>query len=623
MKRKSIFLTIVAVFLASVAWGQNTWPPKNTLPNGAKGSDTIYFCATYDSLYPIELGVDVAGKKLSPEYGEWTLYSTTKNVWIDDYSFGATKNGGAGNAFKVVGSGVGGYIFQYKAKNKLCGLEEAETFLVYVFVLPDFTNTVTVDSTTCLVEPKYDPRSLRPDINTADYFKKYLGLYDTANITYTWKYGSFADVPVDSVGVYGYTDTLRIASAPKGYTCGGKGAFKYTLKVVKEVGQLPYKARGICDTDTLGNGPDVNPNYWFERTFPGTYTPNKVGSTKGTVDGTWVEYTPGKWRCVYKFTYRDCGASTDSYAYDTLYIETAYGNWGADTVTFCRTVGDMTVFQLYDSATYPKIPQAPWKLSETNSQWLDWGTSGRGVIPVTYGTIHGYTSLKDKTVLIDSLRSNIRYTYQWFASGIECAFSGTPEKPDSGLIVVVIQDPFIAQDYTAQLCRTSYTSGFNVSEYTGVPVQWYDDGNNSVLNNTLNIAGFSPATLTYKYHYNIAPGCGPGGTGVFYLKVTDKVKVASSKTVKYCKDRLPSRINLNDVLNVAIGTLEWEYYGDNASNTSPIAVAAGFDKKGILTIADFTKTFPSATKFVFKVSNGGSCGVNANTTLIIEFGDVL
>jgi hypothetical protein len=618
MKRKSIFLTVVAVFLASVAWGQE-WPKASEIGDGLKfvGADTIYFCAPLDSLYPIELGVDVLGKKLSPEFGDWSLYATTSGASINDYAFNVTiKNGGAGNAFRVVGSGIGGYIFQYVAKDEQCSLEPGEIFLSYVFILPDNVSGGQVDSIKCKAAD-----GTTATIKSENVFKKkYLGLYDTAKIEYEFTVKEFHNVRLDSVSVQTFTDKLIIKSPiPAGYTCGTDVPFTYRLTIVDTV-ILKSKGRiGICATDTV-TAAGKTPYDYFDYGYPVTYSPATLAP--GNVG--WNTDAKGTWK-RFVGEYTNCKSTDKYYVYDTLFVQGAQNNWGEDTVSICRVPNTLSIFSLYDSADYSnKLPAAKWPLTESNSSWVDWGVS-LWSNPVNYGTVHGYTSLKGTSVLIDSLKSNVGYNYQWFAGGIECAFGPDGNgilKPDSGVLVVYITDPFIAQDYTAQLCQTSYSAPylFDLAKYTGISAEWKDDNNAPVSGNLLDISKLG--ANTYKYHYSVpASTCGPGGKGVFYIKVAKKVKVSSSKTVVYCSKRLPASINLSDVLNVAVGDIEWKYYGQDATG-SPISVD-GLSSDGYIDIDKFVKDSKNVgkTKFVFKVESGGC--VSQGTTLTIEFLDTI
>jgi hypothetical protein len=642
MKRKSIFLTIVAVLVASLAWGQTltpTWKDgsnASVTPDPAnENADTIYFCASLDSLYPIELGYDVAGKRLSPEFGEWSLYATTPGVSLvePDYAFGVAKNDGAGNAFKVVGSGIGGYIFRYVSADNQCGLNKDEIFLSYVFVLPDSSNVIEDDSIRCVEKTKFSPSTKRPDIDFSTYFKSVLDLYTTAGFTTSWKStGKFNDVPTDSIGIYSYQDTLilkKVHPSLSNYTCGLKIVFKFSLTVVKDVNEF-VKGTGYsaCASDTVGAGKNESPGKYFDHGYPGTFEPATIGAASGTTPGGVVS----EWKTigttkvgyrVFEFKYKDCQPS-EKYVYDTLYLrDTGKGNWGTASVTICREPGDKSIFYFYDQANYGN---GRWDLTETSSAWKDWGTSGLGATTIKYGTISGGPSLKGYTVLVDSLKSSLKYNYEWRASGIECAFTKDASgnlHPDSGLLVVSIQDPVIAQDYTAQLCKVSYgTDSFDLAKYTGVTEQWRAYSNDAVVpKNKVKVATlFAPSTQ--KYYYELAPLCGSGGKGVFYLKIAPTIKIAKSKTVSYCSDRLPASINLNDVLNITVKGITWAYDGDSGAGGP--SGAFGLSADGIIDVAEFTKKYGEVNTYIFTLSTtsviGGSCGVTDATKLKIVFG---
>jgi hypothetical protein len=619
MKRKSIFLTVVAVFLASVAWGQGkTWPSSSDFEGTGKkfvGADTIYFCAVLDSLYPIELGVDVAGVKLSTECGEWSLRSTSSSsVYAEDYDFDETiKNEGAGNAFRVVGSGIGGYIFQYVATGDLCDLHAKDTFLIYVFVLPSFDNVVSEDSLRCkLPTPTNgDPRPTIT-INSNDYFAEYIDLYNKAGFSASWTKGS-GTIKADSAQITTFEDELNLTHLPSGYTCGSKGTFQFTMTIVDEVGQFTPVTKSICAADTVGSKANRNPNDILERSYPGTYSPATLGNTG------WLETSSGSgiYGKQFIFSYTDC-AGLPKTVNDSIYIMKAQGFWGVDTTVICREKDSLNIYAIYnrEDIDYPSIP-GKWTLIESNSKWKDFGVTGVAVPQpmVVPGTTDGLTSLDGYNVLFKNMYSSVGYHYQWYATGIECAYKGTPELPDSGVVVVILQDPLIAQDYTAQLCQDTYSAtSFDLTAYTGVEAAWYlikSDGTHVPVtgNNVTGISGL--AQTTYKFGYDLASNCGPGGKGVFYLKVANKVKVSGSKTVKYCLKRLPSSINLNDVLNIAVSGLIWKC---NTVSTLP-----GFTSDGILDIGTYLKAYPNAKTLEFEIQSvpTNSC-VNTGVKLTID-----
>jgi len=254
MKRKSFLMTIVALLFAGVAFGQEiAWP--STLPTDAastKAADTIYFCLATDSLYPIELGYDVAGKRLHPSYGVWSLVSrTSSDITAVDYNIGVPNgNGGAGNAYKAVGSGKGGLLFEYKATDEQCGIAVGKKFYVYVFVLPDFTNVISKDTFICKTTAHSSIT-----INLAYNFASYLDLYAKADVTVAWKHGGTAltkTIWTDSIATYTLADTLEVTAAHPDYSCGLEGRFKFVVRV-DSIGQLENLAYGICAEDTVGD----------------------------------------------------------------------------------------------------------------------------------------------------------------------------------------------------------------------------------------------------------------------------------------------------------------------------------------------------------------------------------
>jgi hypothetical protein len=602
MKRKSIFLTVVAVLFASTVWGQGiSWP--STVPADVKGRDTIFFCFTADSLYPIELGYDVAGKRLSPEFGDWSLISkTSDDVSAIEYNMDGTKNGGAGNAYKTVGSGRGGLLFQYIATDKQCGLEVNERFWIFVFVLPDFNNVITKDTLKCKRTTGSDTL-----ITFNNSFAEYKDLYEKAGITAAWKHGgSFPNIPTDTLETYTLADTLVISKAPAGYTCGIEGVFNYTLKIVNEIGPLDPRSFGICKEDTVGDLGKRDPNLIFKRNnVNGSYSPSTIGST-----GWAIQSSSGLYAKAFTFTYYICDGTTRTVE-DSLYLQVYHGNWGVDTATVCRKPGEESVFTYYNMLTYPNIPGGKLPLDEGVSYWYERGlTLTDGALTGNYGTVGDVASLTDKSINNDVLKSNMGYHYLWRPDPgkFPCMVNPSTKLVDSGYLVLIIQDKSFAIDYTAQLCKSSYAGQpFSLNAYTGLSTTWNDGPNLSNISDV--------PVGTYKYTYNLPADCGPGGNGVFYLKVTEKVKAPSSKTVKYCVQKLPGAINVNDVLGVAVASLKWETIsGFTNVNTSFNTTT------GILDIGKYAQENGSGeATLTFTATGTGGCGVNTGTTVTLIF----
>jgi hypothetical protein len=617
MKRKSIFLTIVAIFFAGVTWGQlPAWPIAHG--TDVKGSDTIFFCFRADSLYPIDLGTDVAGKVLSPNYGDWVLYTKTVGAFASDYSDDpSVKNEGAGNAFKVVQSSLGGFIFQYKVTNELCGLNANETFWSYVFILPDKNDGLQKDTIVC---PESGTNN-KFSGTLGGAFKTELDIYLAAGFSYTWKHGGNYEIETTSDAYFAIKDTivLSVPSTTTGYTCGGEIPVVFRISV-KDIGQLETLKLGICATDTLSTNYGLeNPNIIFNRIIPGTYTPSTIGN------GGWVKvgniYVKG-----FVFDYSDCDGNPQSVK-DTLTLLKARGNWGKDTITLCRDSATYSVFTLYYSDQIKYLnPDGYGKpvINEGSSHWYDRGI-GKTAPNFDFGTIvpPGGTSLNGYTINSEILKSNVGYHYLWRVDGIECLISPLGD-PDSGTIVFIQKDPAYAQDYTAQLCRDSYSTSklFDLNAYTLLDVEWnHLSQHKGLLANNYEVNVFDSITYstTFKYGYQLLPGCGPGGTGVFYLKVTDKVKAPQSRTVVYCYKRLPAGINANDILGIAVDGLAWTA----TENGTALGAADGFTGDGILDITKFASSrgADDGTEIVFEATTAADCGIPANVTVTVKLVD--
>jgi hypothetical protein len=636
MKRKSILMTIVALLFAGVVWGQN-WNVGAIPTANVKDRDTIFFCLTTDSLYPIELGYDVAGKRLHPSYGDWSLVAkTSSSVTVADYNMDGTKNGGAGNAYRTVGSGVGGLVFQYKAKDEQCGLPVDGLFLVYVFILPDENNIVN-PADTLLCYEKDNTAGIT--ITFDNYFKEYKNLYAAAGLTATWKHGGSFPVPLNKIETYSLIDTLIVTLNKPKYTCGDTIVFKLGVQVDSSY-VLSGKAVTLCPADTVGDLGKRTLKEIFGRTGV-TYTISTITDPTIVWTSTTITVPEVPPRTVtikkakFDFTYKTCTTPATKTSSDTLYIVSGSpapnSYWGKDTVIYCRDSSSLSVFKLYnDSAiNYPNIPAAKPLLTGSNSYWHDrdlgtfaglnsntkTGKPSLDISPIEWGG-------KGTNVQLDIMRSSIGYNYLWRVDpGALSCFASATGVPDSGVIVVIIQDPALAQDYTAQACRGSYTptKKFSLNQYTGLNVVWTPETSVALTaNDSLNVAAID-YTTTLKYKYTLPKGCGPGGTGVFYIKVTDKIKVPKTKTVLYCIDKLPASINANDVLGVAVGNMTWEA----ALNGTAIGTVEGFEDTGILNVAQFVAKKGAHVNDVitFKTKDNEGCDVPDGTIVTIKFVD--
>jgi hypothetical protein len=619
MKRKSILMTIVALLFAGIAFGQLPALPGD---GSVVGRDTIFFCARTDSLYPIELGYDVAGKRLHPSYGDWSLIGkTSSGLAAAEYDLGVPNgNGGAGNAYKVVGSGIGGYLFQYTSTDAQCNLAVGEKFWVYVFILPDYQDVIGgKDSVICVVTPTV-PRSYPQSgaINLDVIFKKYIDLYIAAGFTFPtnkWtnpkgaKKGEYGTLDIDSVATYVFNDTLVFASKPAAYLCGDSIPFKLKI-TVDTIGQLYPLSVGICPPDTLGDLGARDPNEIFERNFGGSYNPSTIAN--GTA---WTPKGLAFWK-AYDYTYTDCYGSA-KHVFDTLYLLHWVGSWGIDTVTYCRDSASLSIFTLYDDPqiNYPAIGQAKPSLNNTNSYWYDRAVGG--TYP-PFGTISGLTSLNGYSVNLDDLKSNVGYHYLWRpdAAALPCLVNPSTGLPDSGYIVVILQDPVTTQDFRAQLCIDSWSVGdkFNVGEFTGITSGWASPIVTDATGSNLAITAPLLNKNTYTYSYHLAAGCGAGGDGVFYLRFTKGVKTPKSKKVEFCVNKLPASINLNEILGVAVKGLNW-VSGQSLTTTDGFTASTG-----ILNVITYVGVHgaTAGTDLTFTVT-GVDCGIPSTTTVTLSF----
>jgi hypothetical protein len=656
MKRKSILMTIVAVLFTGVmAIGQTivkphtiSWPANTS--NAQTGvtvvaSDTIYFCERTDAQYPIELGYDVSGRNLHPSFGDWSLISTTHDsVTVVDYDTTINiKNGGAGNAYKTVGTGKGGLLFQYLARDGQCGLTPNQAYWVYVFILPSEKDIVYRDTLICKAAA-----GSTATIKFGNTFKEYVDLYKNLGFSNpTWKKGGEYTVHTDTANIISFQDSLIFEpdtpSKAHRLTCGDTLVFKIVV-TIKDSISLSGTGVGKCLDDTASLLKTTTLDKLFNREgINGTYSPATILNSDGTTTG-FTTLADGSKKRAYTFTYKTCKTSPDTETIvDTLYLyektptesTSNKSNWGKDTVIYCRLADDANIYNLYmDTAIdYPAVPGFKPGLDNTNSYWydrdlgrtpFDFGPSGYGTIsktssigiPSTLSVAEGHyiTYAPTNKVNVSDLKSSVGYHYLWRvdAGALPCyTISGVP---DSGMIVLIIQDPAIAQDYTAQLCQTSFSSKtFDLNLYTRLNVKWTKDGSAKDLTEGHILdpsTGVYPGTYKYKYH--LEPGCGAGGNGVFYIKVANQVKV-SSKTVKYCVNKLPSSINMNDVLGVALGGVTWTATSDGS----------GFDtNSGILDIGAYVAAKGSPTnntELVYTIADNAGCGIANGTKVTVSF----
>jgi hypothetical protein len=373
MKRKSILMTIVAVLFAGVAIGQIITPWPTTLGSGVKAADTIYFCERAETQFPIELGYDVSGRNLHPSYGNWSLVSkTSSSVTAIDYDTDVNvKNGGAGNAYKTVGSGKGGLLFQYNATNDLCGLGVGEKYWVYVFILPSESDIVYRDTLFC----KDPSASTDTEIDFGAVFKEYIDLFKSVGFTgigtdIKWLHGTGTGKQTASIkvpNIIPLQDTLVLApgGSPKGkYDCGDTITFKVVVQV-KDTISLTARGKHLCFDDTLSYLQGKTLSELFGREgVPGSYAASPALLPWG---GTNVE------KKLFTFTYKTCkvspAAETETVT-DTLYLHASSpvtgSYWGKDSLTFCRLASTVDIYKLLDLTTSAKPG-----ITLGNSYWYD------------------------------------------------------------------------------------------------------------------------------------------------------------------------------------------------------------------------------------------------------------
>lgn len=551
-------LMVLAVLLfakTSVAQTLNTWPTAGL----AVKSDTLYICADIDTIHPIELGYDVPGLRLHPSYGNWSLYAISDNASPNDYTVSNAKNGGAGNAFKVVGSGIGGYVFEYKAKNDQCGLNIGESFFVYVFIIPSLDMPIAEDTLLCK-----QPLGSTLPIVINNYFP-YAELYNKAGMTATWDPAAFPAMPTDAVGTTVYTAQFTVSGPAGAVGCGSTGTFNYTVNVNDGDFTLAPITVNICEADTVGLLANRNPNVYFGRNVAGVYSPAIIG-------GNWGAGVQSK---SYVFTYTDC-LGTSKTVTDVLTIANSPvdNNWGRDTLLICRNQVANTV-ELYGLSQ----GITPISLLPTNSSWADRGISG--TLPLVHGPSGSSVFTSPSLVNTADMGTNIGYNFLYRMDPSLC-FGG-----DSGLFILMLQDPFSAVDFRTQLCTDYLATNFNLASFTGIKNgTWSYVGTMSASVGAITGSELSSVQLnkmgngTHKLSYSVPASCGSGGTGVMYIKIGGKVSIPASVAERYCKSTLPAIINVNEVIGfsgVASGaTNKWELtsVSNGGANVSPAALAA-------------------------------------------------
>lgn len=519
----SMVLAMLLFSKPATAQSLHTWP--TSLSGLALKSDTIYICADIDTIHPIELGYDIPGLRLHPSYGDWSLYAISDKASPNDYAVSNAKNEGAGNAFKVVGSGIGGYVFQYIAKSTQCGLAVGESYFVYVFIIPSLNIPLSKDTLLCK-----QPAGSSLPTNIISYFP-HAELYQKANLTLTWNPAAFPVMPTDSVDMKVYTSTFTVSGAARALGCGTTGIFNYTVDVSSEGFTLDPISVNVCVADTVGSLANRNPNVYFGRSA-GTYSPATIGNNWGGTSQSYV------------FTYVDCLGNAKTVT-DVLQITSspADQNWGRDTLFICRTqvANVVDLYNLSQGIT-------PISLLPTNSTWADRGVTG--TLPLVFGSSGASVFSLPSSVNIADAGANIGYNFLYRMDPSLC-FGG-----DTGLFILMVHDPFKAVDFRTQLC-TDYlpSNSFDLGAFTGIENgSWRYVGAlataiDPISNNQLTSAQLVRMGIgTHKLSYTVPAGCGGGGVGVMYIKIGGKASIPANVSERYCKRTLPSSINVNEVL---------------------------------------------------------------------------
>lgn len=517
-------MLLVGLFFVKYAEAQalNTWPAASGL---AVKSDTLYICADIHAIHPIELAYDIPGLRLHPNYGDWGLYAISDNASPNDYAVNNAKNGGAGNAFKVVGSGIGGYVFQYEAKSSQCGLNTGDLYFMYVFIIPSLSTPISVDTLLC---KQADGKSLAKVIN--NYFP-HAELYSKANIKAAWNPSQFPVMRTDSVGTMLYTADFTVSGPAGALACGSTGKFDFTVSVTNADFTLKPISINICQADTVGVLGTRSPNVYFGRNVAGTYSPKVLG-------GNWAATSQS-----FVFSYVDCLGNVKTVT-DVLTMGSAPDkhNWGRVTLTLCRNqvASEAELYSLTQGIT-------PISLLPTSSTWDDRGISG--TLPLVHGPSGASVFNSPSSINTEDMGANIAYNFLYRVDPSLC-FGG-----DSGLFILMLQDPFTAVDFRTQLCADYLGTDFDLASFTAVK-----DGTWSYVGAMASSVGLITKSLlkgsqlttmgvgTHKLQYEVAAGCGGGGVGIMYMKIGGKVSIPASVTERYCKKTLPAVINVNEVI---------------------------------------------------------------------------
>lgn len=603
--KKSILnylLAVVAVCFAGISMAQNPWP--TTLPLGTP-SDTMFFCSSPDSLYPVEFGYDIAGKYLSPSYGDWELYAVTGAQPVS-YDFGANKNGGAGNTFRVVGEDYGGYVFRYTSNNDQCGLDDGDEYFIFVFIMPDLATTVTQGDTVCRV-----PAGNHAVTYANNFIHK--DLYAKAGFTLTFNPTGFTQ-SIDAKGIFVHTSDFTLTPNPHGnYNCGYTGQLKYTVTVIDSIDNWVGKILDLCPEDTIGGAATRSLKTLLGRNFVSANYSLTNGGTQNIITiadlANWGTL-PAK-KEIY-LNYVDPCTGTAKVVVDTVHMGRSFPDdfHGQDTITLCRrdSIGDL--YDIYDMSTKFGVPH----LAKSSFDWTDWGITGQN--PINYMTHSGLSSLiNHKDINLKDMFSETYYHYNWTVLDPTC-FQG-----DSGRIVLYLQDPIIASDYRLQMCN-SYAGIFDFNAFINISGASWSDGNDNPISGTLTAAEVAALPLgVSEFKYSLNDLCS-SGSAVFYIKKTKNPVISTSVVEKYCIAYAPSKVNLNDVLGfVDAGT--WAITSATKFGGGSVTIPATHlnTATGVLDVASVKALLgiPAGVdaEVVLTMTNTGSCAPSTATVKLV------
>jgi hypothetical protein len=282
------------------------------------------------------------------------------------------------------------------------------------------------------------------------------------------------------------------------------------------------------------------------------------------------------------------------------------------TLRLCRT--NLTDFiDLFYYATATPNAGAGMTWISPDDKWADRGISG-SAFPVQYGP-KGSVFIPENTADKNKMVAGYPYSFRYVSSKNNC-FAG-----DSGLFVVVLDDPFVSKDYRVQMCNIGMNGYFDLADFTGIKdASWSFAGKlgqGDIMDNKLSRNQLAQLDGgTHKLQYTVAADCG-SGTGVMYIKIAGNAHIPAEVTEKFCKATLPEVINVNEVL----GYYGFTSNGENVWELSEIK-KGGDDVDKNTTVGYFTPA-TGVFKLVEAISRvpelGGLDGITESTTLALTF----